>query len=407
MRVLLLTQHYAPEVTAGRFRVEAFADALARRGHEVDVVCPVPNHPSGVVAEGFRGRLRVRDQVGQADVTYLWVATSRHKTPRTRLAYYGSYAAFATASGMVRPRPDLVVASSPPLSVAAVGALVATRHRVPLLLDIRDLWPYTPIAVGELAPGRVTAMLERLERWVYAKASAVVTANDAFAGYIADRAPTGREVVAIPNGTTQAWLDAGAADVERDAVGLPPSGFIWAYAGNIGLAHGVEHALEAQRLLGDDYRLLVIGEGPRRDDVLREAETLPGQVDVRPLMPPGEAARHLRAADAVLVSERQELVVSAKLYDACAIGRPIVAACTGELRRLIETDDLGLAVPHGDPGALAAAIRELRADPGLGERLVTSARAFAGRHLRERQAERFAMLGESVARSSQPARRGD
>ena len=397
MRVLFLTQHYAPEVTAGRFRVEAFVDAFVRKGHEVDVVCPVPNHPSGVVEDGFRGRPRIQRRVGGARVTYLWVATSQRKTPRTRLAYYGSYAGLATGAGMLRSRPDLVVASSPPLSVAAAGALVAMRHRAPLLLDIRDLWPYTPIAVGELAPGRVTDMLERMERWVYAKASAVVTANDAFAGYIADRAPAGKQIVAIANGTTQAWLDAGAMSVDRDAVALPPSRFVWAYAGNIGLAHGVEHALEAQRLLGDDYLLLVIGEGPRRADVLREAEGLPGQVDVRPLMSPAEAGRHLRAADVVLVSERQDLVVSAKLYDACAIGRPIVAACTGELRRLIETEGLGLAVPHGDPEALAAAIREVRGDPALGERLVASARAFAARHLREGQADRFADLGESVA----------
>jgi glycosyltransferase involved in cell wall biosynthesis len=193
-------------------------------------------------------------------------------------------------------------------------------------------------------------------------------------------------------------LDAGASEVDRADVELPPSRFAWAYAGNIGLAHGVEHALEAQRLLGDEYLLLVIGEGPRRGEVLRKAGAMPGQVDVRPLMSPAEAARHLRAADAVLVSERQELVVSAKLYDACAIGRPIVAACTGELRRLIETEGLGLAVPHGDPATLAGAVRELRGDQALAERLVASARAFASRHLREVQAERFATLAGSVVR---------
>src|SRR5262245_35214749 len=113
MRVLLLTQHFAPEVTAGRFRVEAFVDAFVRNGHDVDVICPVPNHPSGVVDPDFRGRLRVRKRVGDAQVTYLWVATSPHKTPRTRLAYYGSYAGLATSAGIMRSRPDLVVASSP------------------------------------------------------------------------------------------------------------------------------------------------------------------------------------------------------------------------------------------------------------------------------------------------------
>src|SRR6266480_798827 len=99
MRVLILTQHFVPEVTAGRFRVEAFAEVLVQRGHDVHVICPVPNHPRGVVEEGYRRQLVSRRRVGGSRVTYLRVAVARHKTLRTRLAYYGSYAALACAFG--------------------------------------------------------------------------------------------------------------------------------------------------------------------------------------------------------------------------------------------------------------------------------------------------------------------
>ena len=60
MRILILTQHYVPEITAARFRLQAFADGLTRRGHEVQVICPVPNHPRGVIDEGYRHGLVVR-----------------------------------------------------------------------------------------------------------------------------------------------------------------------------------------------------------------------------------------------------------------------------------------------------------------------------------------------------------
>ena len=118
-------------------------------------------------------------------------------------------------------------------------------------------------------------------------------------------------------------------------------------------------------------------------------------VELRGLMSPVSAAQHLRAADAVLVSERQDATVSAKLYDACAVGRPVIAACRGELRRVVESENIALAVPHGDAAKLAEAVRRLRSDPERA-RLAGRAREFAERHLRERQAEQFAGLLEAV-----------
>ncbi len=89
--------------------------------------------------------------------------------------------------------------------------------------------------------------------------------------------------------------------------------------------------------------------------------------------------------------------MSAKLYDACSIGRPVIVACRGELRRKVEAEGIALAFPHGDLEALAEAVRRVRTDSELGARLTESARAFARRHLRERQAERLAELIESLA----------
>src|SRR5438046_1758665 len=85
--VLILTRDFVPEGTAGRFRGEAFAEALKERGHDVHVICPVPNHPRGVVEEGFRGRPVVRRRVRGSHVTYLRVVTARQKTFWTRIGY--------------------------------------------------------------------------------------------------------------------------------------------------------------------------------------------------------------------------------------------------------------------------------------------------------------------------------
>ena len=390
MRVLILTQHFAPEVTAARFRIVPFVEALTRRGHEVELICPVPNHPTGIVDPAYRGRAVVRRRCGGAAVRYVWVHSTPEKTMRTRLAFYGSYAALAVAMGSVARRPDVVLASSPPLSVAAAGALVAARHRVPWVLDVRDLWPKAAVVLGELEGERAIRLTEWLERRLYASADMTVTVTEPFRRHIQDRSPPDARIEVLPNGTTRKWLEWGERSPDRAALGLPEDRFVWAYAGNLGLYHGLDVAMDAAELLGDGFQLLLIGHGPLRSQLeLRAAELPAGSVRLEDLMDPDRAASYLKAADALLVALRASLadVVSSKLFDYCAIGTPVIVAADGETRRLAE--GAALTIPPEDPAELARAVRRLRDDPALGDGFAEAGRALARDYLREDAAERL------------------
>ncbi len=153
VRILVLTQYFTPEVGATSTRLHAFAAGLASRGHDVHVVCEVPNHPQGVIHEGFKGGAGRRRTLDGVHVTYVWVHTRAEKSSRDRLLFYVSYAAMATAAGALLPRPDVILASSPPLFVGAAATALARIHRVPWVLDVRDLWPDAAVALGELGSG--------------------------------------------------------------------------------------------------------------------------------------------------------------------------------------------------------------------------------------------------------------
>src|SRR5918996_440124 len=339
LRVLILTQHFAPEVTAGRFRMEEFARCLVERGHEVRVVCPVPNHPRGVVRPGYEARALQRRRVDGIEVDYVRVAVSAAKTLRHRLAYYGSYAAMAAAVGSATRRPDVILATSPPLTVGAAAALVAARHRVPWVLDVRDLWPEVAVTLGEVRPGALVAGATWLERRLYRSAARVLTVTQPVQKAITQRHADPSKVLLIPNGTTRAWLEVGERSVPRQAVGIPHDRFVWTYAGNVGLSHDLGVAIEAAARLGEGFQFLVIGEGPLRETLERRAADLPaGAVVFRPLVEAGQLARVLRASDALLAIQRSALtkVVSSKLYDYCAVGRPVLAVAEGEMRRLVD-----------------------------------------------------------------------
>lgn len=401
MRVLILTQYFAPEVTAATQRLHPFAAGLAARGHQVEVICEVPSHPRGVVETSYGGRLAETRELDGFRTTYVWTHASPSKRARHRLASYVSYAAIAAAVAAARRRPDAIVASSPPLSVGAVGALAAARHRTAWLLDVRDLWPEVAVALGEVRNPRLIAAAERLERRLYRSAGAITTPTEPFREHIAARAPDSRKVHVIPNGTTGAWLEAGEAEPQRAALGLPADRFVWTYAGNVGLSQDLDTALEAARLLGDGYQLTVVGDGaslPR----LRETARALGEGAVRfvGLVEPPVAARYMRASDVLLLplAANPELgkSVPIKLYDYCAIGRPLLVAASGEVRRIAERERLALTADPGEPAKLAAALRRLAADQPLRERLATAARRFAGEHRREAEVERLEKLLVSI-----------
>lgn len=407
MRILIVTQHFAPEVTAARVRVESFAKGLIEMGHDARVLAAVPNHPEGVIQPGYRGRPRLRRDWDGIPVTYVWVKTSPVKSTLNRLLYYGTFAAGASLAGAVEERPDVVVASSPPLPVGAAGAAIAARHRIPWVFDVRDLWPEVAVALGELTNPRVIAVADRLERRLYRSAAAVATTTEPFAEDIRSKLVEAGEddgetpVAVLPNGTTQLWVDAGGQESDRAAAGLPQDAFVWSYAGNLGLAQGLEHAVRAAEILGDGFHLMLIGDGPKRGEIEQQVAAMKsGSVTMLGLMQPARAAELLRASDALLVSLGADPAlrwfVPSKLFDFCALGRPVVLAAQGEAPRLAETANAALQVQPGDPEALAAAVRRLRDDEALRSRLGESGRAFGADNLRERQARRLGELIESL-----------
>lgn len=391
MRVLLVSQYFAPEMTAASARLAPLAAGLAARGHEVEVIAELPNHPQGVVYEGFRDRPFVSRRGSGIQVRHVWVHASPEKGMKPRLLSYATYAASAAITGALTRRPDVVLASSPPLSVGAVGLTLARRHRVPFVFDVRDLWPDIAVSLGELTDPKVIEQVERLEAYLYRQARKVTTPTEAFADHITGIAGPEKAVV-IPNGTTSAWVAAADREADRSTLDLPPDGFLWTYAGNVGLSQDLGVAAQAAEELGREFTLLVLGAGSTRGELEQLAQSLTNaRIVFRGPVPQSEAIEYARASDALLVpladDEAAAKSVPIKLYDFCAVGRPVVVTAPGEAARIARENELALVVPPGDPTALADAVRQLRDDSKLAADLSGRARVWAASQLREAQVE--------------------
>ncbi len=383
MRILFVSQYFAPEMTAASARLAPLAAGLAARGHEVEVISGLPNHPQGVVYEGFRDSLFVRRRGSGLRVRHVWVRASPEKGMKPRLLSYASYAASASVAGALTGRPEIIFASSPPLSVGAVGLLLAKRHRVPFVLDVRDLWPEIAVSLGELSDPAVIRRVEQLEAFLYRQATTVTTPTQPFASHV-ERISGRPNATVLPNGTTARWLAAAERDPSRERLGLP-EGFLWTYAGNVGLSQDLSVAVDAAGELGEEFTLLVLGSGSTRAALEAQAARLDrANVIFRDPVPEHEAVEYVRASDALLVPLADDAgaakSIPIKLYDFCAAGRPVIVAAPGEPARIARERKIALVTPPGDSSALANAVRRLRDDSELRESLSKRGQEWARDH---------------------------
>ena len=115
------------------------------------MICEFPNHPHGVIPESYRGLLYQDDRSNPYRILRVWVLASAEKTQMTRMQFYLSYMALATAVAPLAGRADVVVATSPPLFTGVAGAAIARLNRAPFVLDVRDLWPAAAVSLGQIS----------------------------------------------------------------------------------------------------------------------------------------------------------------------------------------------------------------------------------------------------------------
>ncbi|MGI8686801.1 MAG: glycosyltransferase family 4 protein [Acidimicrobiales bacterium] len=374
LRILVLSQYFPPEVGATQTRVELFARRLAAAGHDVTVVAEVPNHPLGVVFDGWRGRLVARRREHGYETVRVWVATSPRKSFWRRIAFYLSYCVSAVLAALlvVRRKPDVIFASSPPLPVLVSAWAVSRLWRRPFVADIRDVWPAVGVALGELRGARVVAAAQHLERALYRRAAAVTCVTRGFVEHVIAGGIEPGKVHLLSNGTVPAIFDPARTDEGmRGRLGLEGC-FVVGYVGLHGIAQALPSVLEAAALLchQPDVRFLFVGEGPVKADLVAAAHDQGlGNVVFHDQVPLEAVAPYVNTCDVLVVPLRRlEILASfvpSKLFDFLCCAKPVLLMVDGEAREILEESGGGVFVEPEDAGALAAAVLDLRARPDV------------------------------------------
>ena len=389
LKVLLVSQYFPPEIGATQSRMQAFAEYLAHRGHDVTVIAEFPNHPHGIFPDQYRGRLVEDDRSNPYRILRVWVRANPEKTQITRLSFYTSFMAMAAAVAPRSGRPDVVIATTPPLFTGLAGWAIARMMRAPLVLDVRDLWPAAATSLHQISPGASTRAAEAVERHLYRAASAVVAVTRPFCEHIdaiRGRLPATR---LIPNGTLEQFF----ADDGRDRLGVADDRYLVTFAGTLGIAQALPSTLDAAALVDGDTEFSFVGDGPMKPLLVEQAGAL-GLENVRfhDQIPLESITPVLAGSDALLVTLSAHPTfrqfVPSKLIDFMAVGRPVILSAAGESARSSSPPAPASSFRPRIPDALARPLRWLEAHPEEAEAMGRRGRAFARTRLRSVQAER-------------------
>jgi glycosyltransferase involved in cell wall biosynthesis len=381
MKILIIHQYYLMPGKAGGSRFNEMSKMWAEQGHEVTVIAGTVDHISGKAPERYRGRWLFKERDGSVTVWRCHVPESYGRSYVGRMWAFFAFT-LSTATAVLRTeRPDIIVATSPPLIVTVPGMMAAHLRggAIPWIFEVRDLWPESAITTGVLSRrSPLSYFLYALERWAYRFADRINVLTPAFREDILKRGLAEVEKIAfIPNGADLDNFRPGPPDNElRHQLGWG-NRFVVLYAGAHGRANAVVQLVNAAECLRDrpDILIACVGDGPERKSLVELASNrrlenivfLGAQPkDRMPLFVNGA-----NAGAAVLQNNPTfRTVYPNKVFDYMACGRPTILAIDGVARRLVcEEARAGVFAEPENGAAIANAVRYLADHPVLCEEM--------------------------------------
>jgi glycosyltransferase involved in cell wall biosynthesis len=374
MHILLIHQYFLEDNSGGGSRWNEMSRIWIAEGHQVTVLAGTGHYMEQGDAKKSRFFSR---NVNSNSVKVIRCHVSRryHAGFMGRLWAYFSFTLSATLGGILHTRDqyDLVLVTSPPLFAGISGLIISWWKRVPLVLEIRDLWPESAIDTGVLTNGFLIGLSFWLESYLYKKADLINVLTPAFSEIlIHEKKVPSSKIVMIPNAADFSLSEHLLENFDRQAFKRElnlENKFVVIYVGAHGVANDLVQILETADLLRDTNVLfLLVGDGMQKKQLIAEAAELQLN-NVRFQDPVGKAEifKYILAADVgtsvLKKADTFKTIYSNKTFDYFSCKKPIFMAIDGISRKLVEDAVAGTFVEPENPADFASKIREYMHDP--------------------------------------------
>ncbi len=412
MHILLIHQAFAALDEPGGTRHHELARFLAGCGHRVTIIASPVSYLTGALRLPYpdlQGKWGETEGDGGVRVIRAYTYQALHKSFVHRVFSFASFMISSFYAGLRVKNVDLVWGTSPPIFQGITAWLLARLKRVPLLFEVRDLWPDFAIAVGVLKNPLLIRMSRWLERFLYRHADRVMVNSP---GYVAHVAQISDKLVElVPNGSDPEMFDPTDKGTTFRSANHLENNFVVLYAGAHGMSNDLGVVLEAARILQEEtvtskVTVTFLGDGKEKPALQKQAEAMNlTNVLFLPPTPKTGMATALAGADACLAIlkpiEEYKTTYPNKVFDYMAAGRPVILVIDGVIREVVEAAGCGIFVQPGDPSALAQAVQELAADPARARKMGLVGRRYLEEHFsRSAVAEKLVLIMEAMVKDS-------
>ena len=365
-RILAVSQHYWPEP----FPFDEMCEALAEKGHEVDVVTDVPNYPEGWIYPDYRHRKRRKEVRGGVQIGRVFTI-GRRKSLFFRFLNYYSFALSSVLYilGIEKEYDAVLICQSSPVMMAYAGLVYAGLHGKKTVLYCMDLWPASLQAGGIPPQSLLYRYYYHVSRFIYRRTDRILVTTGAYAEYL------NREF-RIPEEKLRFVPQFSLSGEEVRTLPRTEEEFNFVCAGNLGKAQKAGIILETARVFqergirfkGRHVRWHFIGDGTEKQLLEKTAEEMKlDNVVFHGKKEKEELSFLLSFADVCVLTLMKDpdiaSVMPSRLLLFLAAGKPVLAAASGKTAEIINEGHCGICTEAEDAeGFLRAAIDIMDSD---------------------------------------------
>lgn len=378
MHILLIHQYFLEDGDGGGSRWNEMSKIWMEAGHKVTVVAGTEHYMRGNSTSG-RKSFETRINRNGVKVVRCLVARSGANGFIGRLLSQFSFVFSAIWGGVfcLKEHYDVVLATSPPLFVGIAGLVISRVKRAEFILEIRDLWPESAVETGILQNKQLIRATLWLEKLLYRAAKAINVLTPAFKTVLINKKNVQPDKIwLVPNAADFTIPDQLRSDFDRKVfrklLGLDDH-FIIIYVGAHGIAnHLIQLLNAAEMLMKSRAHFLLIGDGPEKVKLVKEAESRNlTNVTFIDTVPKSAIFKYILAADAgTSVLKKTDIfktVYSNKTFDYFACQKPVLLAIDGISRELVEEANAGLYIEPENPEDFAEKVLMYLENPELAQ----------------------------------------
>jgi len=355
MKILVITQNYPPDLGAGAFRMKALVNELNSRGHKVTVLTGVPNRYDSI-------EWKSKNENAIERIVRIKVPKQKGNLFLRGISYSIFFIKAFLKAIKLASDLDAIVATTPQLLVAYIGAIVSHKRKIPLILDVRDLWPDVMLDMNLTQDKSIVyKILKKIELYCYKHADRIVINSPAFFEPI--KKLSGKEPILITNGIDDELFELLS---EADPIKIEDqTRYIITYAGNVGIAQDLDVLIKLAKKFEKKYIFRIIGDGSAKEKLMESViENKIQNIEFINPVPRKKLQQYYKETDAFFVHLKDidmfKKTIPSKVFEYVATGKPVVYGLKGISRTIMEElQGRQFSFEPSNPNSLKIALTEL------------------------------------------------